>query len=150
MNGYLLLAPHLGNRSPTTPTAFDPQAAQFVQLHWPRILGLNLLNTLGIRGAQGAKVLFFNLPADVPLRAYSYRALFSMFPSDHRPALEAVQVPLLVVVGSRDESFRAAEYLPVITAHTQGTVEVLEGASHEGILTDARTFEAVRRWWQER
>lgn len=102
---------------------------------------------LGLRGANGARVLFFNLPPELPLRSYTYRALLSMYPADHRPALEAVRVPLLVLVGSRDESFRAAEYPPVIAAHTSGTVEVLEGASHESILTDARTFEAVRRWW---
>lgn len=150
VNGYLLLAPHLGSRSPTTPTAFDPQAARFVQLHLPRVLGLGFLNTLGLRGANGARVLFFNLPPELPLRSYTYRALLSMYPADHRPALEAVRAPLLVLVGSRDESFKAAEYPPVIAGHTRGTVEVLEGASHEGILTDARTFEAIRRWWEER
>ncbi|MCX7784255.1 MAG: hypothetical protein N2318_11520, partial [Meiothermus sp.] len=150
VNGYLLLAPHLGSRSPTTPTTFDPQAARFVRLHVPRVLGLHLLNALGLRGANGARVLFFNLPPEVPLRAYTYRALFSMYPADHRPALEAVRAPLLVLVGSRDESFKAAEYAPLIQAHTQGTVEILEGASHEGILTVGQTFEAVRRWWEER
>lgn len=84
------------------------------------------------------------------MRSYICRALISMYPADHRPALEAVRAPLLVLVGSRDKSFKAAEYPPVIAGHTRGTVEVLEGASHEGILTDARTFEAVRRWWKER
>ncbi|MDX2007270.1 MAG: alpha/beta hydrolase [Meiothermus sp.] len=147
VDGYLLFAPHLGSRSPTTPTTFSPEGARFVQLQLPRVLGLSLLNALGIRAANGVRVLFFNLPPELPLRAYSYRALSSLFPADHRPALKAVRAPLLVVVGSRDGSFKATEYGRVISAYSKGTVELVEGADHEGVLTDARTFEAIKRWW---
>lgn len=50
---------------------------------------------------------------------------------------------LLVMNPTRD-----VEYPRVIAAHSQGWVEVLEGANHEDVLTDPRTFEALRRWWR--
>ena len=146
VDGYLLFAPHLGLKSPTTPTESTKTGAAFVQVHLPRILGLTLLNTAGITGFNGLKTLFFNLPKEMPLRCYSYRAMVGMSPADYVPALRAIHKPLLVVVGSRDEAFRADRYEAAIRPYSQGEVVIVEGASHDGVLKDPRALAAVGRW----
>lgn len=146
VDGYLLFAPHLGPKSPTTPMEATPEGASFVRIHLPRILGLALFNSLGIKSFNGLHTLFFNLPEELPLRSYSYRAMVGMHPADHAPALAAIDKPLLVVVGSKDEAFRADQYETTVRRHSQGEVAVVEGASHDGVLEDSRALAAVQRW----
>lgn len=146
VDGYLLLAPHLGHQSPTTRTEAAEPGAEALAVHVPRLLGLVLMNTVRITGFNGLHTLFFNLPSEVPLRSYSFRAMASMTPADHRPALASVRVPLLVVVGSRDEAFEAEEYEAVVRAHSRGTVVLVPDATHESVLRDPRTMAAVASW----
>jgi pimeloyl-ACP methyl ester carboxylesterase len=146
VDGYLLFAPHLGAKSPTTPMESTKAGEAFVRVHVPRILGLALLNSAGITGFNGLKTLFFNLPKEMPLRCYSYRAMVGMSPEDYVPALEAIDKPLLVVVGSKDEAFRADRYEAAIRPYGKGKVVIVDGASHDGVLNDPRALTAVRRW----
>ncbi|HSG41468.1 MAG TPA: alpha/beta fold hydrolase [Thermoanaerobaculia bacterium] len=146
VDGYLLFAPHLGPKSPTTPTEATEAGAAFVRIHLPRILGLTLFNTAGIQAFNGLHTLFFNLPKELPLRSYSYRAMVGMHPADHAPALAAVDKPLLVMVGSKDEAFRADRYEDVIRQHSRGEVVIVEGASHDGVVEDPRALAAVQGW----
>jgi pimeloyl-ACP methyl ester carboxylesterase len=146
VDGYLLFAPHLGSKSPTTPTEATKEGEAFVRIHLPRILGLTLLNTVGITGFNGLKTLFFNLPKEMPLRCYSYRAMVGMSPADYAPALKAIGKPLLVVVGSKDEAFRADRYEAAIRPYSKGEVVIVGGASHDGVLHDPRALAAVGRW----
>lgn len=146
VDGYLLLAPHLGPKSPTTPTETNEAGARFVQLHIPRILGLFVMNSAGITAFNGLRTLFFNLPPEVPLRSYTYRAMAGSAPADYRPALAAVRVPLLVIAGSRDEAFRADQYEAAVRSYSRGTVTIVPGATHDGILRDPQTMAAVAAW----
>jgi alpha-beta hydrolase superfamily lysophospholipase len=158
VEGYLLLAPYLGWESPTTRKEAPPAEAkagtqsggEFLQIHLPRILGLKLLNAAGITAFNGLRTEFFNLPPELPLRSYSYRAMEGGAPADYRAALAAVRAPLLVVAGSRDEAFKAEEYPAVVRNNLQdrrrGTVVIVPDATHEGVHHDARTMAAVSRW----
>jgi alpha-beta hydrolase superfamily lysophospholipase len=149
VDGYLLFAPYLGWTSPTTrkePPAEAEAGAEFMKIHLPRILGLKLLNTVGIRAFNGLRTQFYNLPPALPLRSYSYRASEGMAPEDYRPALAAVRAPLLVVVGSRDEAFIAEAYEGVIRGNRRGTVTLIPEATHNGVLQDARAMAAVTAW----
>jgi pimeloyl-ACP methyl ester carboxylesterase len=145
--GYLLFAPHLGWSSPTMPKTANAESDKFVRVHLPRILGLHFLNLCGVSGLNGLRTLFFNLPPELPLRSYSYRASQSNAPTDYREALDALSAagaPLLVVVGSRDEAFIGDRYAEVIGKH--GRVELVPGANHNGVLTDPRTVAVVTEW----
>ncbi|HSK81113.1 MAG TPA: alpha/beta hydrolase [Thermoanaerobaculia bacterium] len=146
VDGYLLFAPHLGIKSPTTPTEASEDGAQFAQINIPRILGLALMNSVGITAFNGLRTLFFNLPPEMPLRSYSFRAMAGSAPDDHRPALAAVRVPLLVIVGSRDEAFKADQYEAAVRSHSRGTVTIVPDATHNGVLHDPRTLAAVAAW----
>lgn len=149
VDGYLLFAPYLGWSSPTTRKEADPDAAgeaEFLKIHLPRILGLKLLNAAGITAFNGLRTQLFNLPPEVPLRSYSYRAMENGAPEDYREALRAVHAPLLVIVGSRDEAFVADHYVGVIDHYSQGKVVIVPDATHNGVLHDRRALEAVTAW----
>ncbi len=148
VDGYLLLAPYLGWISPTTrkePTEAEAQA-EFMKVHLSRILGLKLLNVAGITAFNGLRTQFFNMPPELPLRSYSYRASEGQGPADYRQALAAVQAPLLVVVGSLDEAFVAEKYEGVIRDYSHGTVTIVPEATHNGVMNDPRTMAAVQAW----
>lgn len=148
VDGYLLFAPHLGSKSPTTPTEATEAGARFAQIHIPRIVGLLVLNSAGIQAFNGLRTLFFNLPPEMPLRSYTYRAMAGSAPDDHRPALAAVRAPLLVIVGSQDEAFKADQYEAVIRNH--GTVTIVPDATHNGVLRDPLALAAVTSWIRTR
>jgi alpha-beta hydrolase superfamily lysophospholipase len=146
VDGYLLFAPHLGEKSPTTPVKATKESANFVQLDLSRTLGLLLFNSVGITAFNGLQTLFFNLPKEMPLRSYSYRAMMGMSPEDYRPALRAIHQPVLFLAGSADEAFHAEYYEAAIRPYNAGKVVIVPGASHDGVLNDPRTLAAVAGW----
>lgn len=146
VDGYLLFAPHLGPKSPTNRWEKSEAGEAFLKVHIPRILGLALFNSVGFTGFNGLRTLFFNLPREMPLRSYSYRAMTGSTPADHAPALAAIHKPLLVVVGGKDEAFKADRFEAAIRPYSTGEVVIVDGASHDGVLTEPRAFAAVRRW----
>jgi alpha-beta hydrolase superfamily lysophospholipase len=150
VDGTLLFAPYLGWSSPTVrKTTADPAAsagAEILKVHLPRILGLALLNVSGITAFNGLRTEFFNLPPELPLRSYSYRAMESQAPSDYRRALAGATHPLLVVVGSRDEAFVADEFREVLREAGQAPPEIVPDATHDCVVHDPRAMAAVRAW----
>ncbi len=152
IDGYLLYAPHLGTSAPTMPAppaneASAAAADQFLQLHIPRILGLTMLNAAGIRPLNGLATMFFNLPPQFT-RTYSYRAMASSSPEDYRAVLEAVDAPMLVLVGSNDEAFVAEQFPPTVTAHSDGEVLIIDGETHDGIYNNPAALAAAQTWMQ--
>jgi alpha-beta hydrolase superfamily lysophospholipase len=152
VDGHLLFAPHLGANAPTLP-AVDPEggetdgSAAFIQLHIPRIIGLTMLNTVGIRAFNGMGTLFFNLPSEsARVRTYSYRAMVNSAPTDYAASLTAVAQPLLVIVGSNDEAFVAEEFEPAVSQYSDGDVVVIVGETHNGIIENEMAIAAAQNW----
>lgn len=150
IDGVVLLAPYLGWSSPTTRKTATPEAAAaggaFLRVHLPRILGLKLLNLAGVTAFNGLRVQFFNLPREMPLSSYSYRATEDQGPVDAVAALARVPAPILCVVGERDEAFLASAYPPLFAHTPRAEVVLLPGVGHERVTTDAGTMAAVHAW----
>jgi non-heme chloroperoxidase len=150
VNGYLLFAPHLGQSSPTSRTepagGADAHAVQPIKVHVPRTIGLVMLNVVGIRGLNGLDTLYFDIPGDLPIRAYTFRAMASMSPDDYRSALTADAKPLLALVGQNDEAFQAKEYPAVIGLHRNGRTIIIAGVTHDGVTVSPVAFDAIRDW----
>lgn len=150
VNGYLLFAPLLGQNTPTIPQApkkiVDTGADPFLMVDISRIIGLKMLNSAGNHNYDYLPVLFFNLPATMPFRNYTYRADESMEPADYKEGLKAVNVPLHVIVGSNDEAFKATAFKPAITAYSEGGVTVIADATHNGVRQDPRAIKAAKTW----
>jgi alpha-beta hydrolase superfamily lysophospholipase len=150
VDAYLLFAPHLGFDSPTTypPKPAASEGGPSVKVHGWRMIGLVMLNLVGIDRFNDLYVIDFGSPPGSTPR-YTHRAFSSVAPTDYRAALESVDRPLLVLVGTNDESFYAEHYEAVVSEYSQGKVLVFEGLNHNAITHDPQVLEAVRTWWTD-
>lgn len=146
IDGYLLFAPHLGVNSPTVKTTSSVEEQAFIKLHINRIIGLKMMNAIGDTTHNNLPVLFFNLPETMPITKYSYRANESMSPLDYKKGLNAIDKPLLVVVGSEDEAFDAYKFSSAVTENSTGEVHVVENETHNGIRHNKKTMEIISLW----
>ena len=137
--------PNLGNNAPTTNQNLDLEN-NFIKTHLSRGLGLRMLNEFGIHKYDSLKVVFYNLPEQMPLRSYSYRSMQASFPNDYKEALRSIDKPMLVIIGSDDEAFIAKEYPPVFETWSNGKCYIIEGETHNGIRHNAEAMEKVRNW----
>lgn len=151
-DAYLLLAPFLKYNAPTT----RPNSGGWARPNSRRIVGLTMLNHIGIRCFNHLTVIQFNMPQTVlhsrlgssATTAYSYRLNTSFAPrSNYGEDLAAMQQPFLLIAGTADESFVAEEYEPTISAHTaSGSYVLLPAVTHIGLVTDTATQMAVQNW----
>lgn len=150
VDGYLLFAPHLGERAPTTTHEVGGNAVEDapVKLHLRRTIGLLMLDAVGVHAFDGLGTLYFNVShGDGPLH-YSFRAMTACAPDDYAAALAADDRPLLIVAGGADEAFDASAYPAMARLHRGGSAVVVAGVNHDGILTDATALAAIRQWLQ--
>jgi alpha-beta hydrolase superfamily lysophospholipase len=151
VDGYLLYAPLLGLGAPTNRTEPAPEAIAeepWLKLDTPRLVGLLMLNAVGVKALNSLPIAVCHVTDGARVGEYSFRALASAGPDHYAAGLAALDAPLLVVIGSEDESFHAAEYGPVVAAHATAParVEVVEGINHNGIHHDPRAVALVAEW----
>jgi alpha-beta hydrolase superfamily lysophospholipase len=146
-DGYLLLAPYLGYNAPT----IRPQLSGWATPKRSRIVALNFLNALGILSLNSIRTLEFNLPpryrtGDETL-AYSYRLMTGFNPRNHAADLQALEKPILVLVGTDDETFYAEEFRNVFKAFSpQAQVESIPDLTHFGLVLGEVVPRLVVQW----
>lgn len=146
-DGYLLLAPYLGHNAPTVKRNSGGWARPAIG----RIVAIALLNALGIKAFNAAKVLRFNLPdgfrTGTETLAYSYRMMTGFNPVDYRTELRSIRSPMLIIVGSQDEAFYPERFEPTVHPHKpDAKIEVAEGVSHLSIVLHNRAATTTARW----
>lgn len=132
----VLLAPMLGRNAPTVKPGMYDWASPSV----PRIIGLRVLNTFGLRALNGLPVLSFAvMPEHVKMATieYSYRLWRGFGTADYASDLRGAHSPLAVFVGEKDELFDASRFEPTVHAvRPDAAVMVLPGLSHIELITD--------------
>lgn len=152
IDGYLLFAPLIGHNSPAfqkTSPAENDTLEPFMKIHFARIIGLKMVNEIGDHSQDNLPVLFFNLPENMPSRHYTYRANLSMAPEDFKVGLESIEVPMLVLIGSKDEAFNAEVLKTAVTEHSEAKVQIVEGVNHNDIGHNPQSFEIIKRWFSK-
>jgi alpha-beta hydrolase superfamily lysophospholipase len=142
---YILFAPNLGNNAPTTRTDLDLKN-NFIKSHLSRGLGIRMLNDFGMHQYDSLKVVFYNLPPQMPLRSYSYRSMQAAIPIDYKHALRSIDKPLIVLVGGADEAFIATEYVPLFNAYSKGECHTIRDETHNGIRNNHKAMELIGLW----
>lgn len=148
IDGFLLIAPSLGQEAPSTNDHFGG----LMVLRLPRLIGLSLLNTVGINALDGMEVLHLNYPEERQrerlVMAYSWRFIKGFAPSDYAGDLASIKTPLLLVAGSDDEIFDAEHYPAIISAHvSHGEVVIKPGYNHfEDVISNLDTLEVYSDW----
>lgn len=144
-DGVVLLAPFLKYNAPTMRAHSGGWARPLTR----RIVGLSMLNAVGIRALNGLTAIEFNIPEDLRKRpggalmtgAYSFRLNASYPPrSDYLKDIKALP-PFLLIAGAEDEAFRADRFAPVMAAaNPGGTYHVLPGVSHLQLIDAPETL----------
>jgi len=149
MDRAILLAPFLKYSAPTTRGNSGGWAHALTR----RIIGLTMLNAVGIRLFNHLEVIQFAMPKvvlDGPLgfsatTSYSYRLNTGYAPRADYLADVAALPPFLLVVGKEDEAFIPEAYMPLMSQVTrQGAYHVVDGVGHLDIVNNAETQKLLR------
>lgn len=149
LDGAILLAPFLKYNAPT----MRQNAGGWAETKTRRIIGLTMLNAVGITALNHLKVIDFAFPQQIidgPLghtatRAYSYRLNVSYAPRSDYLADIAKLPPFRLIAGRSDEAFDAQAYEPTLSAvNPNGDYILLDDVSHLDVMYVDETFQAVQ------
>lgn len=144
LDGAVLLAPYLKYDAPT----MRPNSGGWARALTRRIIGLSMLNAVGVTALNGLTAIQFNFPDEVlnssqgktATASYSYRLNTSYAPLDDYLANIAALPPFLLIAGAQDESFIAEAYEPLMkSVNPNGRYVLLDGQTHLGVISDDRT-----------
>lgn len=148
-DGYLLLAPFLKYNAPTVRENSGGWAVPYTG----RIIGLSMLNAAGFRYFNDLRAIEFAMPMSArdgtETLAYSYRLNTGFAPRDYQADLKVISQPLLLLVGDKDEAFKAQAFDSVIKKHASNTdaeVEVIPNVTHMGIVVGEEVQASVAAW----
>jgi alpha-beta hydrolase superfamily lysophospholipase len=149
--GFVLLAPFLRHDSPTSRS----NAGGWTKPKTLRIVALAILNAMGVSRFDDTVVIEFSMPEEIRDRtetlAYTHRLNTGLAPRNYESDLEAIETPLLVLVGDDDEAFIAEKFPETVSRHAPGgVVEILADASHMGIVVGKASAEIIIHWLVER
>jgi alpha-beta hydrolase superfamily lysophospholipase len=141
---YLLLSPFINRKAPT----FRPDAGGWIRVGVPRIIALNLLNTLGVRHFNDLPVVRFALsPAAMTslTPAYSYALAQNFQPEqDYRANIRALGQPVRLLAGQADEVFHSDRFAEVFQAAGKAVpVTLLPGIGHIGLTLEPAAVQAA-------
>jgi non-heme chloroperoxidase len=147
VDGAILIAPYLGHDAPTTKS----NSGGWVKVNMKRIIGLSMLNNIGIKSFNELPVLFFNRPANIndslQVPSYSFNMTMNFNPKNHKKEIKNIDIPCLVLVGRQDESFYP-ERFPIAFEPARKFVqmEILENTKHLDIVKNQTTFNIIKSW----
>ncbi|WP_323782639.1 alpha/beta hydrolase [Thalassovita sp.] len=148
IDAAILLAPFLKYNAPTT----RPNSGGWAHVLTRRVIGLSLLNAVGIKALNALTVIQFDMPKSVlngPLghtatTAYSYRLNTSFAP---RPSYEkdiAALPRFLLIAGREDEAFFAKRYEPLMSEYNdKGRYVLIDGVSHLDVVEAPQTLKLI-------
>jgi pimeloyl-ACP methyl ester carboxylesterase len=112
----------------------------------PRIIGILILNKLGIHWFDGLPTIAFaRRPNTNEVPTYSLHLQTNFRPhSDFRDDVRNARRPLTVLVGEADDEMIAAAYAPAVhSVNPDFPVRVLPGLGHMAMTTDPAAVEAI-------
>lgn len=150
VDAYLLLSPYLKYNSPT----IRKNSGGWTSVHMPRIVGLSMLNNIGITYFNKLDVIDFNMPKEyrdgTETLTYSYRLNTGFAPRNYKKDLTSLNQKLLVIAGSADESFKAEEFLPEISKYKPDVeVAILDDVSHMGVVVGEEVRPVLNKWLKD-
>ncbi|MGL1894262.1 MAG: lysophospholipase [Spirochaetaceae bacterium] len=146
-DAFLLLSPYLKYNAPT----MRANSGGWASTHMPRIIGLSMLNNIGIRIFNSLQVIDFNMPMEyrdgTETLSYSYRLNTGYAPGNYEKDLSSIKQKLLVLAGNADESFKAEEFYPEISKYKPDVdVQIIENVTHMGIVIESEVGTIVTSW----
>ena len=142
---FIMVSPVLPPGAPT----LRPRVGGWVSVALPRIIGLTILNRLGIDWFNGLPMIAFaTSPKATNLTdTYSFRLATNFgAPPDYLAALGKSTKPAAVLVGSADELFYPERFAPLLQpARGDLPVTIIPGVGHIGMTVTPEGTAAVRQ-----
>ncbi len=148
---YILIDPAIVYPSPLA----RPNAGGWATPYLPRIVGLVILNKLGIHLFDGLDAIVFAAPPNNAsmTRVYSFRLAMNLNSGDYVGELERTKKPMALIAGAADDQFYADRYAAILKpAKPDLTVELVPGLDHVDMIMKpaalaalSRTFETMTR-----
>lgn len=153
-SGYLvdrtvLLAPFLKYNAATV----RANSGGWAQPLTRRLVGLTMLNGVGISALNHLTAIEFNMPqavldgplGDLATTSYSYRMNRSFSPRADFGKDIAALPPFLLVAGSEDEAFVASAFEPLMkTLSPRGKYKIVADSEHLALVDDIETLKAIQ------
>jgi pimeloyl-ACP methyl ester carboxylesterase len=143
-NRYIVISPAIVYPSPLA----RPNAGGWATPYLPRIVGLIILNKIGIHWFDGLDAIVFAIPpGNANLTGvYSFRLAMNLGSSDFFGALGRTKKPMALIAGGNDDQFYADRYAPTLQpAKPDLTVELVPGLDHVDMLMKPAALAALRR-----
>jgi non-heme chloroperoxidase len=140
----LLLSPFLGQDAPN----YRPDSGGWVSVGVPRVVGLTLLNAVGIHALNDLPAARFALNDKARgflTPEYSFALAANFRPAaSHEAALKAVDRPCAVVAGADDEAFDTSKLESLLRAQGKDwPVTLLPGSGHIPLTREPRAVDAA-------
>ena len=141
---YLFLSPFLSQDAPT----YRPAGGGWVSVGIPRILGIALLNTVGVQAFNHLPVTRFALSEEAKsllTPEYSFALATNFRPErDYAANIKAVHRPCAVVAGTADELFFTEKFEPTLRALGQDwPVTLVPGVGHITLTLEPKALAAA-------
>jgi non-heme chloroperoxidase len=141
----VLLAPMFGYRAPTSKPPSDqaPLVTPFV----PRIIGLLILNGIGIHAFDHLQTLAFGDFGRAELQSnYSFQLMRGFATGNYADDVRNANAPLAVVIGADDDFFYADRYATTLSAIKPGiSVTVLPNLAHIPLIVEPEAVPAITK-----
>ena len=146
-HAYILLAPFLKYNAPI----MRPQSGGWAQPNIKRIVGLVMLNKVGIRWFNDLPVIQFNMPEAVrdgtETLSYTYRLNTAFAPANYIKDLQTLKAPIFVAVGTADEAFYADRFDTLFSqCAADARIQLLDGVTHMGVVVGPEIQPVVKNW----
>lgn len=145
-HAFLLLSPFLKYNAPT----MRPASGGWARPWTGRIIGLSMLNNVGIRWWNHLTVIDFNMPKNArdgtETLSYSYRLNTAYAPGNYKKDLKAIKKPLLLAAGTADEAFLPEQFEPAMSPFVKADYKLLKGVTHMGVVVGSEIRPVIRAW----
>jgi pimeloyl-ACP methyl ester carboxylesterase len=141
---YIVIDPAIVYPSPLA----RPNAGGWATPYVPRIVGLIMLNKIGIHWFDGLDAIVFAIPPGNPnlIGVYSFRLAMNLGSRDYFSEHERTKKPMALIAGANDDQFYADRYPSVLQpAKSDLTVELVPGLDHVDMLIKPAALAALRR-----
>jgi pimeloyl-ACP methyl ester carboxylesterase len=141
----VLLAPMLGYRAPTAKPPSDqaPLVTPFI----PRVIGITILNAIGIHAFDHLQTLAFGDFGRPELTSnYSYLLMRGFGTGDYAEDVRKANAPLAVIVGAEDDFFFPDKFAPTLDAIRPGiSVTIVTGLAHIPLIIEPEAVPAITK-----
>jgi pimeloyl-ACP methyl ester carboxylesterase len=141
---YIVIDPAIVYPSPLA----RPNAGGWATPYLPRIIGLVILNKIGIHWFDGLDAIVFAIPPgnQNTTGIYSFRLAMKLNSNDYFGALKRTKKPMALIAGENDDQFYADRYESQLRpAKPDLTVELVPGLDHVDMLMKPAALAALGR-----